>query len=252
MNDITRRSDIDANECLKDMLSWCDYNHEVTCIKLTCVVNYSKIYVGKHQWSAEANIYDKHSSHWMKYTRKGALGDDTPELSTSSFDEYVDSNLEEWKVAVFEVIDLKEEKDLMLEYLSYMGGQEKVFCSVHERVPLVSVKPKQELTCSYGTHDSPCGEKVIYTCPHRRCEHSICLFHHNEKCDIKNKRSYKVLLPVKPQCTIARKENNNGLDENSEGNVNFDDDMLMEMYEEQHRTTRKKPKPSHKMTKTTT
>ena len=113
INDITRRSDIDANECLKDMLSWCDYNHEVTCVKLTCVVNYSKIYVGKHQWSAEANIYDKHSSHWMKYTRKGALGDDTPELSTSSFDEYVDSNLEEWKVAVFEVIDLKEKKDLM-------------------------------------------------------------------------------------------------------------------------------------------
>ena len=191
INDTPNCSDFDACEALKTLSHNFLYDKEEVIITMVCIVDFSFSYVEEHAWSAVADILDLNSNTWMRYKRTPKVEDDAPDLSKDSIEEYIDINIQHWSMAVFQVVDMKENKNLMEQYLSYMGGQGKVCCPEHKRYPLISVKPRHEFPCTFGKVGRPCAERVVYTCPEKQCQVGICKYHHNEECGLKNEGDYK-------------------------------------------------------------
>ena len=196
-NDVPTSSNVDDKEILKNMLSYFEHGGELLSVKMVCISDYSINYSDEKSWNANAHVFDFHSSQWMHYTRSPTPTDNAPNVSSYSTHDYIDMIVKDWKVAVFEVVNLTEKNNIMTQYLSYMGGQDKVYCPIHTKFPLITAPTKHECHCSYG---STCGEKVKYKCPDKACVHSICQYHHNEECNLKNEGVYKK-VKQKPQVT---------------------------------------------------
>ena len=122
-------------------------------------------------------MFDLDSSQWMHYTRSPTPTGNAPNVSGYSTDDYIYMMVKDWKVALIEVVNLTEKNNIMKQYLSYMGGQDKVYCPIHTKFPLITAHTKHKCHCSYGI---TCGEKVKFRCPDKACVHSIYL-HRNQQ-----------------------------------------------------------------------
>jgi hypothetical protein len=132
-----------------------------------------------------------------------------------------------WNYALYKRHSNSNQKELRHRFLSTIGGQNKAYCSVHDR-PLI-IQPKhvkklcsKQINANDAIEKIYCNRKAKFSCPTDQCNAALCSQHHQELKPVDHYLNHHCIKPtVEPIMTQSRMESmDDDIDECDEISIN--------------------------------